>query len=159
VLLEDNSVAIREKRGGRRNRLYRSQVAGVLAAAFALSLTYSVIVTFTGSHEGYGMADPALWAFYVVGFGLAALALTDRTWAWWVVAAGVLALIAVGIFYYPTIFPPSAQTTLAWFENDVYMGLLILAEYLCIQRLRNVDVTAGEQEYRPEPRTKEEVDV
>jgi hypothetical protein len=82
-------------------------VAGVLAAAFTLSLVYSVIVTFTGSHEEYGMADPALWAFYAVGFGLAALALTNRTWAWWVVAA-VLALIAVSMFYYPTVFPLSA---------------------------------------------------
>jgi len=114
----------------------------MLAAAFTLSLVYSVIVTFTGSHEGYGLGDLALWAFYAVGFGLAALALADRAWSWWIVAAAVLALIAVGIFYYPTVFPPSAQTALAWFENDVYVGLLILAEYLCVQRLRNVDVTA-----------------
>ena len=55
-------------------------------------------------------------------------------------SGGVLALIGVGIFHYPTIFPPSAQTTLAWFENDVYVGLLILAEYLCVQRLRNVSL-------------------
>ena len=144
MLLEDNSSAIREKRGGRRRRTYRTQVAGVLAAAFALSLTYSVIVTFTGSHEGYSMADPALWVFCAVGFGLVALALWDTTWAWWVLAAAVLVLIAVGIFYYPTVFPPSAQTPLAWFENDVYMGLLILAEYLCVQRLRRIDLTAGE---------------
>ena len=141
MLLEDNCAVIREKRGGRRRRPYRTQVAGVLAAAFSLSLAYSVIVTFTGSHEGYGMADPALWAFYVVGFGLVALVLSDRTWAWWVVAVVVLALIGVGIFYYPTVFPPSAQTTFAWFENDVYMGLLVLAEYLCVQRLRNVFLT------------------
>ena len=131
----------RASRGNRR-RPYRAQVAGVLAAAFALSLAYSVIVTVTGSHEGYGMADPALWAFYALGFGLAGLALADRMWAWWVVAVAVLALIAVGIFYYPTIFPPSAQTAFAWFENDVYVGLLILAEYLCVQRLRGVDITA-----------------
>ncbi len=144
MLLEDNSSAIREKRGGRRRRTYRTQVAGVLAAAFALSLVYSVIVTFTGSHEGYSMADPALWAFYAVGFGLVALVLSDRTWAWWVVAVVVLALIGVGIFYYPTVFPPSAQTTFAWFENDVYVGLLILAKYLCVQRLRRIDLTAGE---------------
>ena len=137
---EDKNAAIYETRGGRRRHTYRTQVAGVLAAAFALSLTYSVIFTFTGSHEGYSMADPALWVFYAAGFGLAALALTDRVWAWRVVAAGVLALIGVGIFYYPTIFPPSAQTTLAWFENDVYVGLLILAEYLCVQRLRNVSL-------------------
>ena len=116
----------------------------MLATAFALSLAYSVIVTVTGSHEGYGMADPALWVFYAVGFGLVALALTDRIWAWRVIAVAVLALIAVGIFYYPTVFPPSAQTTLAWFENDVYVGLLILAEYLCVQRLRRIDLSTEE---------------
>jgi cytochrome bd-type quinol oxidase subunit 2 len=130
-----------EARGEQKRRLYRTQVAGVLAATFTLSLAYSVIVTFTGSHEGYSLADPTLWVFYAVGFGLAALALTDRMWAWWVIAAVVLALIAVGIFYYPTVFPPSAQTTLAWFENDVYIGLLVLAEYLCVQRLRSVSLT------------------
>ncbi len=140
MLQEDKDVAIYKTRGGQRRRTYRTQVAGVLVAAFALSLTYSVTVTFTGSHEGYSLGDPALWVFYAVGFGLAALALSDRRWAWWVTAAMVLALIAVGIFYYPTVFPPSAQTPLAWFENDVYMGLLILAEYLCVQRLRNMDL-------------------
>ena len=141
---EDKNAAMHETRSGPRRCPYRTQVAGVLAAAFALSLAYSTIVTFTGSHEGYGLADPALWAFYTLGFGLVALALADRIWTWWVVAAAVLALIAVGIFYYPTVFPPSAQTTLAWFENDVYVGLLILAEYLCVQHLRNVDISAAE---------------
>lgn len=144
MLLEDKEAAISGTRGGRRTLSYSTQVSGVLAAAFALSLAYSVIVTFTGSHEGYGLEDPTLWVFYAVGFGLAALALADKIWAWWIVAVAVLALIAVGIFYYPTVFPPSAQTTLAWFENDVYMGLLILAEYLCVQRLRNVEVIAGD---------------
>ena len=113
MLLEDKEAAISGTRGGRRRRPYRTQVAGVLAAAFAVSLAYSVIVTFTGSHEGYSLGDPALWVFYAVGFGLAALALSDRRWAWWVTAAMVLALIAVGIFYYPTFFPPSAQTPFA----------------------------------------------
>jgi hypothetical protein len=126
---------------GNRRRPYRTQVAAVIAAAFALSLAYSAIVTFTGSHEGYGLGDPTLWIFYALGFGLAAMALTDRIWAWWIVAVTVLILTAVGIFYYPTVFPPSAQTHFAWFENDVYMGLLILAEYLCVQRLRSVDIT------------------
>ncbi len=144
MLLEDKEAAISGTRGERRTLSYRTQVAGVLAAAFALSLAYSVTVTFTGSHEGYSLGDPALWVFYAVGFGLAALALSDRRWAWWVTAAMVLALIAVGIFYYPTVFPPSAQTPLAWFENDVYVGFLILAEYLCVQRLRRIDLTAGE---------------
>jgi lysylphosphatidylglycerol synthetase-like protein (DUF2156 family) len=143
-MLREEGVAIDEARAEAKRSTYRTQVAGVLAAAFVLSLAYSVIVTFTGSHEEYSLAEPSiLWAFYAVGFGLAALALTDRVWAWWVVTVAVLALIAVGIFYYPSTFPPSAQTTLGWFENDVYVGLLILAEYLCVQRLRGVDLTAG----------------
>jgi hypothetical protein len=144
VLQEDRRAVVRGTPDTRKRRPYSTQVSGVLAAAFALSLAYSAIVTVTGSHVGYGLGDPTLWAFYAVGFGLAALALADRIWAWWIVAVAVLALIAVGIFYYPTVFPPSAQTTLAWFENDVYMGLLILAEYLCVQRLRNVEVIAGD---------------
>jgi len=133
-------------RGGRKRRAYRTQVAGVLAAAFTLSLVYSVVVTFTGSHEGYGMTDPTLWVFYAVGFGLAALTLTDKIWAWRATAAAVFFLIAVGIFYYPTVFPPSAQTTFAWFENDVYVGLLILAQYLCVQRLREVSLVPGKRD-------------
>jgi cytochrome bd-type quinol oxidase subunit 2 len=141
---EDRKTVVRGTPDARKRRSYSIQVSGVLAAAFALSLAYSVIVTLTGSHEGYGLGYPTLWIFYAVGFGLAAMALTDRIWAWWVVAVTVLILIAVGIFYYPTVFPPSAQTPFAWFENDVYMGLLILAEYLCVQRLRNVDITAVE---------------
>jgi hypothetical protein len=142
VLLEGKEAANSGTRGGRRTLSYRTQAAGALAAAFALSLAYSVTVTFTGSHEGYSLGDPTLWVFYAVGFGLVALTLTGRIWAWRTVAVAVLILIAVGIFYYPTVFPPSAQTPLAWFENDVYMGLLILAEYLCVQRLRNVDLIA-----------------
>jgi hypothetical protein len=141
---EDRNTVIRGRSHARKRRPYSTQVSGVLAGAFALSLAYSVIVTFAGTHEGYGLGDPTLWIFYAVGFGLAAMALTDRIWAWWVVAVTVLILIAVGIFYYPTVFPPSAQTPLAWFENDVYMGLLILAEYLCVQRLRNVDIATVE---------------
>src|SRR4028118_1460146 len=126
---ENRKTVIRPTPDIRKRRPYSTQVSGVLAAAFVLSLTYSAIVTVTGSHEGYGLGDPTLWIFYAVGFGLAAMALTDKIWAWWVVAVTVLILIAVGIFYYyyPTVFPPSAQTPFAWFENDVYMGLLILA--------------------------------
>jgi hypothetical protein len=78
---EDRKTVIRGTPDTRKRRPYSTQVSGVLAAAFALSLAYSAIVTFTGSHEGYGLGDPALWVFYAVGFGLAAMALTDRTWA------------------------------------------------------------------------------
>ncbi len=127
-----------------KSRRYSSQVAGVLAAAFAVSALYALVSTLSGNtNYGSDPRDPQLWVFYVIGFGLAALARTDRTWAWRVVGVAVLVLILVGIFYYPTVFVLGAQTTLGWFENDVYVGLLILAEYLCVQRLRNVTLTSG----------------
>ncbi len=40
-----------------------------------------------------------VWPFYVVGFGLGPLARTNKRRAWPVVAAVVLLLIMVGIFY------------------------------------------------------------
>ena len=33
--------------------------------------------------------------------------------------------------------------TSGWFEYAGYMGLLLLAEYLCVQRLRGVTLTPG----------------
>jgi hypothetical protein len=110
-------------------------------AAFTLSALYTVISTLSGViNDAYNLI---LWIFYVVGFGLAALARMDRSWTWWIVSAAVLLLILGGIFLYPAYFVPSEQTAFGWFENDVYIGLLILAEYLCIQRLRNVTLTPG----------------
>ena len=127
-----------------KRRRYSSQVAGVLAAAFAVSALYALISTLIGdTNSGSNLRNPQLWVFYVIGFGLAVLVRTDRMWAWRVVGVAVLVLILVGIFYYPTVFVPGAQTTLGWFENDVYVGLLILAEYLCVQRLRNIILTPG----------------
>jgi hypothetical protein len=66
-----------------------------------------------------------------------------QAWTWWIVSAAVMLLLLGGIFLYPAFFVPSEQTAFGWFENDVYIGLLILAEYLCIQRLRNVTLTPG----------------
>ena len=40
------------------------------------------------------------------------------------------------VFVYPPTFTPRLQTQIVWFENDIYTGLLLLAEYLTVQRLR-----------------------
>jgi hypothetical protein len=85
--------------------------------------------------------EPVLYILYGVLWGLVALARIDRRVGWWTIAATLALLIAIGIFYYPTIFVAAWQTPFGWFENDVYMGLLILAEYLTIQRLRGVTIT------------------
>jgi hypothetical protein len=136
-----NNPSSEARRGEQRTRRYSAEVAGVLVAAFTISLLYTVISTVSGVMHGAN--NPSLWIFYVVGFGLAALARMDRPWTWWIVSAAVLLLILGGIFLYPAYFVPSEQTAFGWFENDVYIGLLILAEYLCIQRLRNVTLTPG----------------
>lgn len=51
------------------------------------------------------------------------------------------ALLSISVFHYPTTFGPAQQTTFGWFENDVYVGLLITATYLAVQRLRCTTLT------------------
>lgn len=116
--------------------LFSREAAAVLAAAFTLSAIYSLVTTIAGVTDD--AKNPLAYLIYAMGWGAVVLVRTDRRWAWWVVAMILLLLIAVGIFVYPSLFVPSRQTTFGWFENDAYMGLLILAEYLCIQRLRGV---------------------
>ena len=89
------------------------------------------------------MRNPATYVVYGAWWALVALVRTDKVWAWRAVAGAAALMLAVGVFYYPTIFVPARQTTFGWFENDAYMGLLLLAEYLCIQRLRGVTLTPG----------------
>jgi peptidoglycan/LPS O-acetylase OafA/YrhL len=125
----------------RRTR-YSGQVAGILAAATTLSIAHTVHTTLTLAPD-YGK-DPTLYLLYGILWGLVALARTDRRPAWWAIGTLLTALIAIGIFYYPVIFVPAWQTPFGWFENDVYMGLLMVALYLTIQRLRGVVIAAGQ---------------
>lgn len=125
-----------------RRRSYSTEVAAVLTAAFTLSAAYTVYTTVTGlTPDGFNATSPVMWAFYVIGFGLAVAARTDRRWAWWTIAVTVPVLLAIGVLVYPPTFVPALQTPLGWFENDAYMGLLVLAEYLAVQRLRGITIT------------------
>jgi hypothetical protein len=130
---------------GRAEHPYHTQVSCILAATFTLSLAYTIGTWIAG--EPYNTVDPtqpSTVLVYAVGFGLAALVRLDKTWIWGVVLAAVAALLAIGMLYYPTLYVPEAQHTLGWIENDLYLGLLLLAAYLCIQRLRRVSLTTGE---------------
>ena len=120
---------------------YSRQVAGILSAATTLSIIHTIHTALTIAPE-YGK-DPVLYLLYAILWGLVALAWTDRRGAWWTIGATLTLLIGIGIFYYPTIFVPAWQTPFGWFENDVYMGLLILAAYLTIQRLRGISLSPG----------------
>ena len=48
----------------------------------------------------------------------------------------IASVLLIGVFYYPTTFGPEQQTVFGWFENDVYLGLLVVAGYLGVQRWR-----------------------
>jgi len=109
----------------------------VLAAAFTLSATHTVYSYLAGIGDPeFTVTTPVAWIFYALGFASAALALKRARWAQLVLLGYLCALLVVALFYYPTTFGPRQQTTFGWFENDVYTGLLMIATYILVQRLR-----------------------
>lgn len=128
-----------DRRGERARSPYSRQVAATLAAATLLSMVYTAYTAITlGTSD---LRNPATYVVYGAWWALVALVRTDNAWAWRIVTAATALMLAVGVFYYPTVFVPARQTTFGWFEYAGYMGLLLLAEYLCIQRLRGVTLT------------------
>ena len=67
---------------------------------------------------------------------MAALAARPERWAHITSTGFLVAVLGISVFYYPTTFTLEQQTTFGWFENDVYVGLLVLALYLSVMRLR-----------------------
>ncbi len=115
----------------------RWQVALLLGAAFTLSTGYLGVLTLTGLLPGrLADAGPAPWAVSLAGFAIVGLVLTDRTWAWCAAAVLIAVFIGIGITLYEALLVPGPLTAVGWFQNDVYIGLLGLAEYLCLCRLR-----------------------
>jgi hypothetical protein len=117
---------------------YATQVSGLMLAALGLSAAYTVWSTATGVvAEGFTATSPGVWAFYAILTAVALWVRSDRTAVWWVLAALLPLLLLVGYFVYPaTDFTPEQQTPFGWAENGVYLGLLTVAAYLTVQRLR-----------------------
>ena len=125
-----------------RTSAYGRHVSGILVAAFTLSAGHTVYAYVQGIEDPtFTVTTPMAWAFYVVGFGSAWLARRTSGWAQGAVLGYLAVLLGISVFYYPTTFGPAQQTTFGWFENDVYVGLLITATYLVVQRLRRVVLT------------------
>jgi hypothetical protein len=122
-----------------RRATYGGQIAGIMSVAFALSVAHTVYAWLAGIEDpGFTVTTPLAWGFYAVAFAVTALARQERRRAQLVVTGFLGLVLAIGIFYYPTTFGPRQQTVFGWFENDVYLGLLTVAFYLSIQRLRRI---------------------
>ena len=113
-------------------------VPWVLAAAFTLSAVHPGYAAAAGIEDPtFTVTTPAAWLFYAVGFGSVWLARRPEVWARIGVLAYLVVLLAISVFYYPTTFTAEKQTVFGWFENDVYVGLLMIAAYLMFGRVRS----------------------
>jgi uncharacterized membrane protein YhaH (DUF805 family) len=122
-----------------RETAYGKHVAGIMLAAFTLSVAHTVYAWLAGIEApGFTVTTPLTWIFYAVAFAVSVLARQERRWTQLVVTGFLALVLGIGIFYYPTTFGPRQQTVFGWFENDVYLGLLTVACYLSVQRLRRV---------------------
>ncbi|MEV0134979.1 hypothetical protein AB0H83_41820 [Dactylosporangium sp. NPDC050688] len=125
-----------------RTATHGRHISNLLVAAFTLSAGHTVYARLEGIEDPtFTVTTPLAWAFYAVGFGSAVLARRPGRPAQVSLLAYLTALLCISVFYYPTTFGPQQQTTFGWFENDVYVGLLITATYLAVQRLRRTALT------------------
>ncbi|GAB2841431.1 hypothetical protein GCM10022221_45850 [Actinocorallia aurea] len=125
----------------RRQATFSRQMFAVLAAAFTLSIGHTLYAWAADlENPDFTVRTPLTWIFYAVAVAMTGLSLSERTWARWSVQAFLVLVLIIGVFYYPQTFEPHQQTVFGWFENDVYIGLLIVAAYLGVLRLRRVDL-------------------
>ena len=125
-----------------RTSTYGRHMSGVLVAAFSLSVVHTIYAWVAGIEDPTFTVDtPLAWGFYAVAFGMAALARRTERWAQLAVLPYLATMLGIAFFYYPTVFGPVQQTVFGWFENDVYVGLLVTAAYLGVQRLQRVTLT------------------
>ena len=112
-------------------------MSGVMFAAFALSVVHTVYAAVEGIEDPtFTVTTPLAWGFYAVAFAMSALARRPGRGSQAAVLAFLASILVIAVFYYPTVFGPEQQTVFGWFENDVYVGLLVVATYLGVQRWR-----------------------
>ena len=109
-----------------------------IASAGNLAISQSVLSTLTEGIEDptFTLTTPLAWGFYAVAFAMSALARRPGRGAQATVLAFLSVILVIAVFYYPTTFGPEQQTVFGWFENDVYVGLLVVATYLGVLRWR-----------------------
>jgi hypothetical protein len=116
---------------------YGTAVPIVLLATFTLSVVHTIYTWRSGLEDpDFNVTSPLAYCFYGVAFAMTALSRKDARVAQVSVTAYLVAVLGIAIFYYPTTFTLEQQTTFGWFENDVYIGLLVTALILSVLRLR-----------------------
>ncbi len=124
-----------------RTATYGRHMSGVMLASFTLSVVHTVYAAVEGLEDPtFTVTSPLAWGFYAVAFAVSVLARRTGRGAQATVLTFLGAVIAIGVFYYPTTFGPEKQTVFGWFENDVYLGLLMVATYLGVQRWRGTSL-------------------
>lgn len=135
------STASRATAGG--SAAYGRHMSVVMLAAFTLSVVHTVYAAVEGIEDPtFTVTSPLAWGFYAVAFAMSVLARRTNRGAQATVLAFLTAVLAIGVFHYPTTFGPEKQTVFGWFENDVYLGLLMIATYLGVQRWRGTALRA-----------------
>ena len=125
-----------------RTSTYGRHMSGVLITAFTLSVVHTIYAWMAGIEDPTFTVDtPLSWGFYAVAFAMASLARRTERWAQLTVLAYLATVLVIALFYYPTTFGVEKQTVFGWFENDVYVGLLVTASYLGALRLRRTTLT------------------
>lgn len=131
------SAVARPATAKERTTTYGRQMAGVMLAAFTLSVVHTVYAAVEGIEDPtFTVTTPLAWGFYAVAFAMSALARRPGRGAQATVLAFLAGVLVIAVFYYPTTFGPEKQTVFGWFENDVYVGLLVVATYLGVHRWR-----------------------
>jgi peptidoglycan/LPS O-acetylase OafA/YrhL len=116
---------------------YRTAVPILLLATFTLSVGHTIYAQLSGLEDPeFNVSSPLAYCFYGVAFAMTALSRKDARSAQVAVTAYLVAVLGIAIFYYPTTFTLEQQTTFGWFENDVYVGLLVTSLTLSVLRLR-----------------------
>ena len=122
---------------------------GVLTAAFAVSAVYQAYRAMLDEVPKYDVFTPMTGVIYLAFVGISALVMTDRYWAWWVVSVFVIALLALGTFWYHPTFTMGRMESgvmgaIGWLESTVYVGLLFVAGFVCAMHLLGARLAPGD---------------
>jgi phosphatidylserine synthase len=120
-----------------------TQAAWVLVAAFVLSLVYELYRATakagTSRHDSMQSFAKNNVAFYVIATIVIGLLFAASEWAAWIGLLFSGGAIAASILYYnPRIMLERSPTSIDWFEDIVFTGLLFVAVGLLLYQVLGI---------------------